>query len=66
MSTTEQAPEAPSGLHMTHGQVLRALTGLLLGMFVTMLANTLVSTSMPKIITDLDGELNQTSYSWVL
>ncbi|WP_291278291.1 MDR family MFS transporter [Galactobacter sp.] len=66
MSKTKEAPAVPAGLHMTHGQVLRALTGLLLGMFVTMIANTLVSTSMPKIITDLDGELNQTSYSWVL
>jgi EmrB/QacA subfamily drug resistance transporter len=66
MSQTKEAPAVPAGLHMTHGQVLRALTGLLLGMFVTMLASTLVSTSMPKIITDLDGELNQTHYSWVL
>jgi hypothetical protein len=47
MSQTKEAPAVPAGLHMTHGQVLRALTGLLLGMFVTMLASTLVSTSIP-------------------
>jgi len=64
--TSAPAQAAPGGLKMTHGQVLRALTGLLLGMFVTMLANTLVSTSMPRIIADLDGTLNQTHYTWVL
>ena len=37
--------DSPAG--MTHRQVLEALTGLLLGMFVSMIATTVVSTSMP-------------------
>jgi EmrB/QacA subfamily drug resistance transporter len=44
--------------------VLPALSGLLLGMFVSMLASTVVSTSLPVIIHDLGG--NQTAFTWVV
>ena len=49
---------------MTQRQVLEALSGLLLGMFVSMLASTVVSTSLPVIIHDLDGD--QTAFTWVV
>ncbi|KHK99071.1 multidrug MFS transporter [Microbacterium mangrovi] len=49
---------------MTHRQVLEALTGLLLGMFVSMLASTVVSSSLPVIVHDLDG--NQAAFTWVV
>jgi len=49
---------------MTHRQVLEALTGLLLGMFVSMIATTVVSTSMPVIVHDLGGD--QAAYTWVI
>ncbi len=49
---------------MTHRQVLEALTGLLLGMFVSMIAATVVSTSMPVIVHDLGGD--QAAYTWVI
>ncbi|TDW30451.1 EmrB/QacA subfamily drug resistance transporter [Cryobacterium psychrophilum] len=49
---------------MTHRQVLEALSGLLLGMFVSILAGTVVSTSLPVIIADLHG--GQSSYTWVI
>ncbi|MGO3886113.1 MAG: MFS transporter, partial [Mycetocola sp.] len=49
---------------MTHKQVLQSLSGLLLGMFVSILAGTVVSTSLPKIISDLNG--NQTAFTWVV
>ncbi|WP_163544844.1 MDR family MFS transporter [Occultella kanbiaonis] len=49
---------------MTHAEVLQALTGLLLGMFVSMLASTVVGTSLPVIVSDLGG--SQTSYTWVI
>ncbi|MFC5929333.1 MDR family MFS transporter [Cryobacterium melibiosiphilum] len=49
---------------MTHRQVLEALSGLLLGMFVSILAGTVVSTSLPVIIADLGG--GQSSYTWVI
>ena len=54
----------PSKPRMTHRQVLEALSGLLLGMFVSMLASTVVSTSLPVIIHDLDG--NQAAFTWVV
>ncbi|MFT4123093.1 MAG: MDR family MFS transporter [Microbacteriaceae bacterium] len=49
---------------MTPRQVLEALSGLLLGMFVSMLASTVVSSSLPVIVHDLDGD--QTAYTWVV
>ncbi|MFD5600128.1 MDR family MFS transporter [Leucobacter sp. NPDC058333] len=49
---------------MTHRQVLEALSGLLLGMFVSMLASTVVSSSLPVIIHDLEGD--QAAYTWVV
>ncbi|MBW9111231.1 MDR family MFS transporter [Microbacterium ureisolvens] len=47
-----------------HRQVLQALTGLLLGMFVSMLASTVVSTSLPVIVHDLGGD--QAAFTWVV
>lgn len=49
---------------MTHRQVLVALSGLLLGMFVSILAGTVVSTSLPRIIADLNGD--QAAFTWVV
>lgn len=54
--------DSPTG--MTHRQVLEALTGLLLGMFVSMIAGTVVSTSLPVIVHDLGGD--QAAYTWVI
>ena len=56
--TTTTAPA------MTHRQVLESLSGLLMGLFVAVLASTVVSTSLPKIISDLKGD--QTAYTWVV
>lgn len=62
MSTTpSSAVEKPA---MNHRQVLEALSGLILGMFVSMLASTVVSSSLPVIIHDLDGD--QTAFTWVV
>jgi EmrB/QacA subfamily drug resistance transporter len=49
---------------MSHRQVLEALSGLLMGLFVAVLASTVVSTSLPKIISDLGGD--QTALTWVV
>jgi EmrB/QacA subfamily drug resistance transporter len=49
---------------MTHRQVLEALSGLILGMFVSMLASTVVSSSLPVIVHDLNGD--QTAFTWVV
>ena len=40
---------------MNHRRVLEALSGLILGMFVSMLASTVVSTSLPVIIHDREA-----------
>ncbi len=49
---------------MTHRQVLEALSGLLLAMFVAMLSSTVVSNALPSIVADLEG--SQTGYTWVV
>ncbi|WP_348790110.1 MDR family MFS transporter [Leifsonia sp. NPDC080035] len=49
---------------MSHRQVLESLSGLLLGMFVSILAGTVVATSMPVIVHDLGGD--QTAYTWIV
>jgi EmrB/QacA subfamily drug resistance transporter len=49
---------------MSKRQVLEALSGLLLGMFVSILAGTVVATSLPVIIADLNGD--QSAYTWVV
>ena len=48
----------------TRNRVLAPLSGLLLGMFVSMIASTVVSTSLPVIIHDLQGD--QGAYTWVV
>ncbi|MFK0152167.1 MFS transporter [Streptomyces sp. NPDC090499] len=53
----EQAP-------MSHRQIMEALTGLLLGMFVAILSSTIVTNALPHIIGDLGG--GQSAYTWVV
>ncbi|MEU2239908.1 MDR family MFS transporter [Streptomyces sp. NPDC018338] len=52
------------GTQMTHRQIMEALSGLLLGMFVAILSSTIVSNALPQIITDLGG--GQSAYTWVV
>jgi EmrB/QacA subfamily drug resistance transporter len=56
--TAEQSGE------MSHREVLEALSGLLLAMFVAMLSSTIVSNALPTIVDDLEG--SQTGYTWVV
>ncbi|UBU18846.1 MDR family MFS transporter [Nonomuraea gerenzanensis] len=49
---------------MTHRQILEALSGLLLVLFVAMLSGTIVSVALPQIIGALDG--TQSQYTWVV
>ncbi|WP_330297334.1 MDR family MFS transporter [Streptomyces sp. NBC_00503] len=55
--TSDSAP-------MTHAQIMKALSGLMLGMFVAILSSTIVSNALPQIISDLGG--TQSSYTWVV
>lgn len=67
MSDRTTAPAVAAPGHspaMTHRQVLEALSGIILGMFVALLAATITSTSMPTIVSDLGG--SQHAYTWVV
>ncbi|MEW2161532.1 MFS transporter [Streptomyces sp. NPDC007084] len=55
---------AADGAPMTHRQIMEALSGLLLGMFVAILSSTIVSNALPEIIGDLGG--GQSAYTWVV
>jgi EmrB/QacA subfamily drug resistance transporter len=61
--TAGQVSAEESG-QMTHRQILEALSGLLLAMFVAMLSSTVVSNALPRIVSDLHG--SQTGYTWVV
>lgn len=56
--------DTPSGTPMTHRQIMEALAGLMLGMFVAILSSTVVSNALPEIISDLGG--GQSAYTWVV
>ncbi|MFI1014434.1 MDR family MFS transporter [Streptomyces sp. NPDC020965] len=60
----ERHAPADSGAPMTHRQIMEALSGLLLGMFVAILSSTIVSNALPQIINDLGG--GQSAYTWVV
>ncbi|PSL01130.1 EmrB/QacA subfamily drug resistance transporter [Haloactinopolyspora alba] len=64
--TTDVANDEPAASNgaMTHRQVLEALSGLLLAMFVAMLSGTIVANALPRIIADLGG--TQSQYTWVV
>ncbi|GAA4116018.1 MDR family MFS transporter [Nocardioides fonticola] len=49
---------------MSHRQIMEALSGLLLAMFVAMLSSTVVTNALPRIVADLEG--SQTGYTWVV
>ncbi|CAM5264040.1 MFS transporter OS=Streptomyces alboniger OX=132473 GN=CP975_17060 PE=4 SV=1 [Streptomyces alboniger] len=55
---------ASDGDPMTHRQIMEALSGLLLGMFVAILSSTIVTNALPEIIGDLGG--GQSAYTWVV
>ncbi|MFD5894959.1 MFS transporter [Streptomyces sp. NPDC060366] len=58
------SPAAAPGTPMTHRQIMEALSGLLLGMFVAILSSTVVTNALPEIISDLGG--GQSAYTWVV
>ncbi|MFE6256426.1 DHA2 family efflux MFS transporter permease subunit [Agromyces sp. NPDC057865] len=62
MTATTETPSLEA--KRSHREVLTALSGLIMGMFVAVLSGTVVSTSMPIIIADLGGD--QSAYTWVI
>ncbi len=63
-TTPGEASLATTPPQMSKRAVLEALSGLLLGMFVSILAATVVSTSLPVIIHDIGGD--QAAFTWVV
>src|SRR5689334_10269717 len=49
---------------MSHREVVQALSGLMMGLFVSILASTIVSNALPRIIADLNG--SQSVYTWIV
>jgi EmrB/QacA subfamily drug resistance transporter len=61
---TAPAIAAESTGQMSHREILEAMSGLLLAMFVAMLSSTVVTNALPRIVTDLHG--SQSGYTWVV
>ncbi len=62
--TGAQPGVAEAQARMTHREVLEAMSGLLLAMFVAMVSSTIVTNALPRIVVDLEG--TQTGYTWVV
>ncbi|MET7710467.1 MDR family MFS transporter [Micromonospora sp. NPDC005413] len=63
-TTVPPADIADVGTRMSRREVLQALSGLMVGMFVSILASTVVANALPRIIADLNG--SQTVYTWIV
>jgi MFS family permease len=61
--TEPRQPDSPAG-SMSRKRVLEAMSGLMMGMFVTILASTVVANALPRIVSELGG--SQSSYTWVV
>lgn len=59
-----EPPLDAAATRMTHKEVLQALSGLMVGMFVSILASTVVSNALPRIIGELQG--TQSVYTWIV
>ncbi|MGW2521878.1 MFS transporter [Streptomyces sp. NPDC001617] len=64
MSTAGNGADPTDTPLTNRGQVLKALSGLLLALFVSTLSSTVVSSALPKIIGAVHG--SQTQYTWVV
>ncbi|WP_051865219.1 MFS transporter [Streptomyces griseus] len=65
MSTAAVNESAPKDARrQAERQVLAALSGLLIALFVSTLSSTVVSSALPKMVRALDG--SQTQYTWIV
>ena len=62
--TAVETENAEASGRMSQKEVVQALSGLMLGMFVSILASTVVANALPRIIADLDG--SQSVYTWIV
>ncbi|WFE97550.1 MDR family MFS transporter [Micromonospora sp. WMMD987] len=64
MSTVPESPTAPGQQPVPAKSVMMTVNGLLLGMFVAVLAPTVVTVALPSIVTQLGG--SQSAYTWIV
>ncbi|MEU7616563.1 MDR family MFS transporter [Micromonospora rifamycinica] len=64
MSTMPESPTAPGQQPAPARSVMMTVNGLLLGMFVAVLAPTVVTVALPSIVTQLGG--SQSAYTWIV
>ncbi|GLY03555.1 MULTISPECIES: MDR family MFS transporter [Actinoplanes] len=64
MTATAPPDKPETAGRMTQREVVQALSGLLIGMFVSILASTVVANALPRIIADLNG--SQSVYTWIV
>ncbi|KMS75709.1 hypothetical protein ACM01_08035 [Streptomyces viridochromogenes] len=64
MNRALKQPEPADTPVTSRGQVLKALSGLLLALFVSTLSSTIVSTALPEMIRAVHGSRDQ--YAWVV
>ena len=62
MTAVEDA--TPRAGQMSHAEILQALSGLYMGMFVAILSSTIVTNALPTIVADLHA--GQSVYTWVI
>jgi MFS family permease len=61
--TLDPNAKQATSVHLTHRQILIIFSGLMLGMFLSALDNTIVTTALPSIVGDLGG---QSQTTWVV
>ncbi|MBD9698009.1 MFS transporter [Flavimobilis sp. GY10621] len=62
---TRTSPAAPTTAPpMTHQEILRTISGIFMGLFVSIIATSITSSSLPHIVSDLGG--NQSAFTWVV
>ena len=49
---------------MSHREILSAMSGLLLGLFIAVMSSTIVSNALPTILSDLHG--GESAYTWIV
>jgi EmrB/QacA subfamily drug resistance transporter len=64
MTVEDEAITSTGAAPMTHKQILQALSGLYVGIFVAILSSTVVTNALPTIVADLHA--GQSVYTWVI
>ncbi|WP_236795019.1 MFS transporter [Amycolatopsis sp. GM8] len=64
MTVEDTTITSASATPMTHKQILQALSGLYIGIFVAILSSTVVTNALPTIVADLHA--GQSVYTWVI